>query len=173
MMLHSRSNTTRHLLALATLALAGTTALAAGPGGPAMHMRANAMDPMAAMGGPGMGRMLEQIGASAEQRGQIEQIVAAARGDLRTQHEQGRALHEQMRQLFVQPTVDAAAVEALRQQMLAQHDQASQRMTQTMLEASAVLSAEQRQQLATLMRQRVEKKRGRRGEPADGERPGA
>ncbi len=173
MMLHSRSNTMRHLLALATLALAGTTALAAGPGGPAMPMRPDAMGPMAAMGGPGMGRMLEQVGASAEQRGQIEQIVAAARGDQRAQHAQGRALHEQMRQLFVQPTVDAAAVETLRQQMLAQHDQASQRMTQTMLEVSAVLSAEQRQQLATLMRQRVEKKRGRRGEPADGERPGA
>jgi Spy/CpxP family protein refolding chaperone len=136
-------------------------------------MRPDAMGAMAAMGGPGMGRMLEQVGASAEQRGQIEQIVAAARGDQRAQHAQGRALHEQMRQLFVQPTVDAAAVETLRQQMLAQHDQASQRMTQTMLEVSAVLSAEQRQQLAALMRQRVEKKHGRRGEAGDGERPGA
>ncbi len=173
MPLHSRSNTMRHLLALATLALAGTTALAAGPGGPAMPMRADAMGPMAAMGGPGMGRMLEQVGASAEQRSQIDQIVAAARGDLRAQHAQGRAQHEQMRQLFVQPTVDAAAVEALRQQMLVRHDQTSQRMTQAMLEVSALLSAEQRQQLAALMRQRVEKKHGRRGEPADGARPGA
>ena len=56
--------------------------------------------------------------------------------------------------LFTQPTVDARAAEALRQQMLAQHDQASQRMLQTMLDVSRVLTPEQRKTLSDRMQQR-------------------
>ena len=57
-------------------------------------------------------------------------------------------------QLFAQPTVDAAAAEALRQQMLQQHDQASRRMMQSMLDVSRVLTPEQRKQMADHMAQR-------------------
>ena len=56
--------------------------------------------------------------------------------------------------LFAQPTVDARAVEAVRQQMLQQHDQSSRRWMQAMLDASAVLTPEQRAQLAERMKQR-------------------
>lgn len=155
------SHPMRRLMALATLALAGTTALAAPP--------ERGMG-MPGLGGPGMVRLLEQVGASADQRAQVEKIMKAAHEDLRGQHEQGRALREQMHALFVQPTVDANAVEALRQQMLAQHDATSRRMTQAMLEASAVLSVEQRQQLAAAMAQRAERGMKHR---RHGERPGA
>lgn len=106
------------------------------------------------MGGPRAERMLEAVGASAEQRAQIRQIMDAARADLQAQREGGRALHEQMRQLFTQPTVDANAAEALRQQQLARHDVASKRMMQAMLEASRVLTPEQRTKLAELAAQR-------------------
>ena len=58
--------------------------------------------------------------------------------------------------LFAQPTVDAAAVEALRQQQLAMHDAASKRMTTAMLEISRVLTPEQRKQMADYMTQRSE-----------------
>jgi len=58
--------------------------------------------------------------------------------------------------LFAQPTVDARAVEALRQQMVQQHDQSSRRWMQALLDASAVLTPEQRQQLAERMKQRRE-----------------
>lgn len=157
----------RRLMAMATLALAGTTALAG-------NVDRGMGPPGLGLGGPGMARLLEQAGASAEQRAQIERIMSAAREDLRAQKEQGRALHEQMRTLFVQPTVDANAVEALRQQMLTQHDQASRRMTQAMLEASAVLTAEQRQQLATAMAERAGQARERHHRPGQrGERAGA
>ena len=70
------------------------------------------------------------------------------------QHEAGRALREQSMKLFTQPTVDANAAEALRQQMLQQHDQASRRMMQAMIEASRVLTPEQRKQMADRMAQR-------------------
>jgi periplasmic protein CpxP/Spy len=142
------------LLATMTLAAAGT-AFAAPHGGPGPMM----------FGGPGMGRMLDQVNASAEQRAQIEQIMKAARSDLKAQQEAGRALREQSMQLFSQPTVDANAAEALRQQMLAQHDRASQRMMQAMLEVSRVLTPEQRQQIAEQMRQRADGMKDRqRGE---------
>jgi Spy/CpxP family protein refolding chaperone len=108
----------------------------------------------AMMGGMHGERMLDAVDASAEQRSQIKQIMDAAQGDRRAQREAGRALHEQLRQLFTQPTVDARAVEALRVQMVARHDQASQRMMQAMLDVSRVLTPEQRTKLADVMAQR-------------------
>lgn len=114
--------------------------------------------------GRGMDRMLESAGVSAAQRDQIRQITDAARADLKAQREAGANLHEQARALFTQPTVDANAAEALRQQMLAQHDRASQRMMQAMLEVSRVLTPEQRQQLAEHMKQRHDRMREGRHE---------
>ncbi|MCB1995342.1 MAG: Spy/CpxP family protein refolding chaperone [Burkholderiaceae bacterium] len=157
--------TMRRLLALATLATAGSVAATsafAGPGDGHMHGQG--------MAGPGLSqRMLEKVGASSEQRASIEQIMSSARSDLRAQHEQGRALQTQMRSLFAQADIDESAIEALRQQMLTQHDAASRRMTQAMVEASRVLTAEQRQQLATMMAERA----GRPGRPgADDRRHG-
>lgn len=113
-------------------------------------------------GGPGMGmmegrmadRMLDSVNATAEQRAQIKQITERARTEMQAQHEAGRALREQGMTLFTQPTVDANAVEALRQQMMQQHDQASRRRMQAMVEVSRVLTPEQRTQLAERMQQR-------------------
>jgi protein CpxP len=140
--------TLNRLLAVVTLAAAGTAFAAppmAGGAGPGPMM----------FGGHGMGRMLDQVNATAEQRSQIEQIMQAARTDLQAQHDSARALREQAMQLFTQPTVDANAAEALRQQMLTQHDRASQRTMQAMLEVSRVLTPEQRQQLAEQMKKRA------------------
>ncbi len=124
-------------------------------------------------GGPGwsmgsprhMDRMLDSINATAEQRTQIQQILGAAREELKGQRAQGKTLREQAAAIFAQPTVDARAAEALRVQMLAQHDQASKRMLQAMLDVSRVLTPEQRKQLAERMQQRrtmMERHRGDR-----------
>lgn len=146
----------RLLFAGLLLALAGSfalTAFAQGRHGP--HGEGGFMGgPM--MMGRGLDRMLDSVNASDAQRTQIKQIAQAAAADLKAQHEAGRALHEQAMTLFTQPTVDANAAEALRQQMLAQHDQASKRMLQAMLDVSRVLTPEQRQQLAQKMKQRHE-----------------
>jgi periplasmic protein CpxP/Spy len=111
-----------------------------------------------ARGGHGNGRMLERmldsVNASADQRTRIHEIMKAAMTDLRAQHQASRGLREQAMTLFAQPTVDAAAVEALRQQMLQQHDQSSRRWMQALLDASAVLTPDQRVQLAERMKQR-------------------
>ena len=139
---------------LLSLAAALAQPAAAAPFGPHGHHGGPGGPDAALMGGMPGARMLDSVNATAEQKAQIQQIMQAARTDLRAQHEAGRALREQMHALFTQPTVDARAVEALRQQMLAQHDQASKRMTQAMLDASRVLTAEQRQQIAERMQQR-------------------
>lgn len=153
--------------ALATLALSGVmagTALAA-PGGPGMPGREAMMTqgPMGGHGGPGGGlfggmmtRLLDRVNATPEQRAQIQQIVQANAAEMRTQHEAGRALREQAMALFAQPTVDPAAVEALRQKQVAMHDAASKRMSTAMLEISRVLTPEQRKQMADYMVQRRE-----------------
>ena len=112
------------------------------------------------MGMPMQGRMVEhmldRVNASPEQRAQVKQIVAAAAADLKAQRQAGQALHEQAAALFVQPVVDPAAAEALRQKMLQQHDQASRRMLQAMLDVSRVLTPEQRVQIAQSMAKRRE-----------------
>ncbi|HET7863925.1 MAG TPA: Spy/CpxP family protein refolding chaperone [Burkholderiaceae bacterium] len=137
------------------LALASSFALVAmarpGPGGP---------------GGPGeMGgefgfvaapHLLDSVNATEAQKAQIKQIMQAARADMRAQRTAGASLHEQAVQLFMQPTVDAAAVESLRQQMLQQHDQSSRRFSQAMIEVSRVLTPEQRAQLGAQMKKRHE-----------------
>lgn len=156
----------RHAMRLLTATLA--VALAAGlaqtafaqpfggpgaPGGPGMGRGGMGMD--AGIGAPMMSeRMLDSVNATAEQRSQIKQIVQAARTDLAAQRDAGIKLREQGRTLFAQPTVDARAAEALRQQALAQHDQASKRMLQAMLDVSRVLTPEQRKTLAERMAQR-------------------
>lgn len=99
-------------------------------------------------------RMLEGIDATEQQRTQIRQIAQAAAKDLQGQREAGRKLHEQMRTLFTQPTVDAAAVESLRQQSVAHMDAVSRRTTQAMVDAARVLTPEQRAQIGQRMAER-------------------
>lgn len=113
-------------------------------------------------GGAGMGmkdgrhgaRWLDAAGATAEQKAQIKQIMDTAHNDLKPLRDAGRTLHNEMRALFAQPTVDANAVESLRQKVQANREAASKRMTQAMIDASRVLTPEQRKQMADRQAQR-------------------
>ena len=105
------------------------------------------------MGMMGHGRLLDSVGASADQKARIHDIFKAAHDDLRAQHQAGRVLHEDMAKLLAAPTVDAYAVEALRQKIEAQHDAHSKRMTRAMIDASTLLTPEQRQKMAERMGQ--------------------
>lgn len=147
---------------LAIAASLAQPAAAHGPmGEPGGRMAAGAMGGMGG-GGPGMPmldgrrgeRLLDSIGATAEQKTQLRQIMEGAHAELKPLREAARDLHRQMQGLFAQPTVDARTVEALRQQLLANREQASKRMMQAMLDASRVLSPEQRKQMAERMEQR-------------------
>ena len=161
----------RWMLAGLALSLAAGVSQAAweghhGPGG-------DGGGPMMAASPERMGRMvdrlLDEAGASQAQRSQVQQIMQAAAADLKPQHEAGRALRDQQMGLFAQPTVDAVAVEQLRQKMLAHHDQVSRRMTQALLDISRVLTPEQRAKLAERMKARGDGPRRQR--PVRPERP--
>ena len=158
--MHSTSYTTpaRALRLLAATALIGLAGAAvqtahAAPGGMGKH------DGMGAMGGRGMGmegpghmgRLLDRVGASAEQKAQIKSIMEAAHTELKPVHAQLKALHAQSAALFTQPNVDANAAEAARLQMQALHNQAGKRMLQAKIEASRVLTPEQRNKMADMM----------------------
>ncbi len=106
------------------------------------------------MGGRMIERMLDHVNATADQRAQIKSITDTTMADMKAQREAGRALRQQSLQVFTAPNVDANAVEALRQQQLAQHDQASRRVSQALIEISRVLTPEQRKQLADHMAKR-------------------
>lgn len=102
------------------------------------------------------GRALDAVGATAEQKARVREIFKAARDDLRQQREEGRALRQQMLALMTAPQIDPVAAEQLRQQQMARQDIASRRMLQAMLDAQAVLTPEQRLQLAERMKSRRE-----------------
>ena len=99
-------------------------------------------------------RMLDGLNATDAQRTQIKQIAASAAADLKAQAASGRGLRQRGMQIFTAPTVDAAAAEQLRQQMLQQRDVMSKRVTQAMLAIANVLTPEQRAKIGQRMMDR-------------------
>jgi len=150
-----RSHSLKPLLGAAVLGLAATVSLgavAAPHGGPPpMGMHGGAWGE-----GHQINRMLDRVDATPEQRTQIKGILDAARAEGRTRFQAGRQLRAQMMALLTQPTIDANAAEALRQQQLAQFDAASRSRLQTMLQVANVLTPAQRQQAADYMAKRRE-----------------
>ncbi len=108
------------------------------------------------MAGSGMmsERMLDGVGATAEQKTKVRDLLKSAQDDMRKQHESDHELHQKMMALLAAPQVDAAAAETLRQQLQARRDVASKRQLQAMLDVSAVLTPEQRQKLTDRMKTR-------------------
>ncbi|MEF7613357.1 Spy/CpxP family protein refolding chaperone [Aquincola sp. MAHUQ-54] len=136
------------LLAGAALAAPFASRAEAPPPPPGPHSMGGGLMGGWMMSGRGLDRMLDGVKATPEQREQIRKIADAAGADLKSQREAARGLRQQSVALFTAPTIDAAAAESLRQQMLAQQDQRSRRMLQAMLDVGNVLTPEQRQQLA-------------------------
>lgn len=148
------------LATLATLAVALTGLLLAAAAPP---VQAQPMaQPMAHHRmGPGRdgdlmmsGRLLDSVGASAEQKTRVQDILKTAHDDIRKQHGGDRDLQQQLLALLAAPQVDAAAAEGVRQKLQARHDLASKRRLQALLDAGAVLTPEQRQKVAERLKSR-------------------
>lgn len=142
-------------LIVVTAAGWGVTSFAHGHGGPHAVGHPGMTDMMA---GPPekmarrVDRLLDSVEATEAQRAQIREIVLAAAVDLKAQRDAGRALHEQGLQLFAAPAIDAAAIETMRQQGMAQHDAVTRRITQALIDFTRVLTPEQRHRLAERMK---------------------
>ena len=143
--------------AVAAVALASALVgpVQAQPAPPADGKHGGAHPAMAHRMGPGMGggmmlsdRVLDSVGASADQKARIKDILGRAREDMRQQHQADQSLHTRMMAILAAPQIDAAAAEDVRRQMQARRDEGSRRHLQALLDAGAVLTPEQRQALA-------------------------
>lgn len=139
-----------------------------------MHRHGGEGMPGLMMGGRMLERMLDDVKATDAQRAQIGKIQNGAREDIAKLHEQHGKLREQTLQMLTAPTIDTAAVEKVRQQMLQQHDAISKRMLTAMVDSSKVLTPEQRATLAGKLKarqDRMEERREHRQEHGHSKRP--
>jgi periplasmic protein CpxP/Spy len=88
-----------------------------------------------------------EIDASNEQQDKLRGIVKGLVRDLLPMREKALAARERGRALLTQPSIDRAAIEALRAEQLALADGASRRLTQALGDAAEVLTPEQRRKL--------------------------
>ncbi|RDW12968.1 hypothetical protein DIE28_10670 [Paracoccus thiocyanatus] len=108
------------------------------------------------MGGAFRGMMLERalksVEASDDQRQQIWTILDAARAEIRPMASALDDRRGRLADLMAAPELDRAAVEALRQEVMATADAASLRASQALLDAAEVLTPEQRAALVAKRR---------------------
>ncbi len=101
-------------------------------------------------------KVMDEIGASAEQQDKIFAIVDRTRAELRPMGREFRGMREEVAALLTAPTIDRAAVEALRAKRIAEVDEASKKAVAAVIEAAEVLTPEQRAKLAAEMKDRHE-----------------
>jgi len=168
----SADNPRRHFFrraAIATVIAAlatgvGLTAFAYGHGGGGWHrggFMGDHLDP--AKLDAHLDRMLKhlyvEVDATDAQKQQLGPIVKAAARDLLPMRDRMRDARLQAVALLSQPSIDRAAIEALRANQLQLAEQASKRFTQALADVADVLTPEQRKQLT----ERMSRWRGRRG----------
>jgi periplasmic protein CpxP/Spy len=105
--------------------------------------------------GPGGGfgarrleRLLDKVGATAGQRGQIEAIWTGLRPQLKSFHQQEQSIHQQMGAALSAATINPATVEQLRQQAMGVANQMSATFTQGLVQTAQVLTPDQRKTAA-------------------------
>ena len=98
-----------------------------------------------------------EIDATGEQQDKLRAIVKGAIKDLLPVREKALSARQRGRVLLTQPTVDRAAIEALRSEQLALADAGSKRLAQAIGDIAEVLTPEQRRKIddrLTEMRER-------------------
>lgn len=108
-----------------------------------------------------IGRLVQDIGGTAEQKSRLVAIASAAMADLRPLRDQARQARLQGLDLLAAPVIDKAALEQARLAQMQAADARSRRMTQAWADAAEVLTPAQRLQAATRLKERMERRRGR------------
>jgi len=104
-------------------------------------------------------RLVRAVDGSPEQKEKISAIAKAAAQDLGELRKQGGDLRRQGMELLKAPTVDRAAIEALRSRQIEVADALSKRLSAALADTAEVLTPEQRVKLA----ERMQSHHGRRG----------
>jgi Spy/CpxP family protein refolding chaperone len=92
-----------------------------------------------------------EIDATAEQQDKLRAIVRDAVKDLLPVREKMMAARGAARELLTQQTVDRAAIEKFRADMIATHDAVSKRVVQAVADAAEVLTPEQRRKISDMV----------------------
>jgi periplasmic protein CpxP/Spy len=88
-----------------------------------------------------------EVDATTEQQERLRAVVKSAVRDLVPMREKAHAARQRAHDLLLAPTIDRAAIEALRAEQIAFVDTASKRVTQALGDAASILSAEQRRKI--------------------------
>jgi periplasmic protein CpxP/Spy len=88
-----------------------------------------------------------EIDATTEQQEKLRAIVKGAVKDLLPMREKALAARQRARVLLTQPTIDRAAIEALRAEQMALAEAASKRFVQALGDAGEALTPEQRRKI--------------------------
>jgi len=141
---------------VAALALAGIGAAGAMGGGNGMghQMMEIGMKHGGNFAGRGLNRAFSAVDATAEQEDRIWAIIDDTRADLRPMMREFRDARKQAMELLAAPTIDRAAVEALRAGRIAAIDEASKKLTSAAIDAAEVLTPEQRAKFAEQLNER-------------------
>ena len=98
--------------------------------------------------------VLDDVSATAEQKQRVAQIAKEAAQELMPMRKQHKEARGRAVDLFVQPTIDHAAIEQLRVEELQLGEAASKRITKAIVDAAEVLTPEQRVKLAAEWKKR-------------------
>ncbi len=128
--------------ALAVLGIAGGTYTTA----QAQTAEATDAGPAGGFGARRLERLLDKVGATASQRGQIEAIWNGLRPQLKSFHQQHQAIRQQIGAALSASTINPATIETLRKQAMGVADQMSSTFTQGLVQTAQVLTPAQRQQ---------------------------
>ena len=93
-----------------------------------------------------------EVDATTEQQERLRAVVKSAVRDLVPMREKAHAARQRAHDLLLAPTIDRAAIEALRAEQIALVDTASKRVTQALGDAASILSAEQRHKIEDRLR---------------------
>jgi len=102
--------------------------------------------PAGGFGARRLERLLDKVGATASQRGQIEAIWNGLRPQLKSFHQQHEAIRQQIGAALGASTINPATIETLRKQAMGVADQMSSTFTQGLVQTAQVLTPAQRQQ---------------------------
>lgn len=100
------------------------------------------------------GFALERVNATDSQKGQINEILDRAAGELHGYRQEGRALRDDLRDAIAKPTLDPAEIEHVRTDFVDSVDRASRVLSTHTQAIAAVLTPEQRTKLIDAWRAR-------------------
>ena len=133
----------------AVIAIGAGAALAQGFGGGFGHMGARFAEHR-------FEKLMDEVDATDAQEDKIWAIVDRTRSELRPVGREFRDSRGKVAELLAAPTIDKAAVEALRAERIAAIDAASKKAVAALVEAAEVLTPEQRAELAKELKERHE-----------------